>query len=175
MPSLLTPEIRKYIGMESDVHVACEPVEQGAVRRFAQATMDIDPIYMDEDYVRGTRYRKPVAPPLFPVTMLRAPFGSRDLVTERAIDEYFDGIVDTTSLGLPRLPLVNKGQLTGTVEVEILRLIGHGEKVWVQSRYRDIYERETSRGMTLFVVIETDFKDAEGQLICRFTKIQLRG
>lgn len=174
MSALLTPEIRKYIGMESEVQVACDPVEQGAVRRFAQAIMDIDPIYMHEEYTRGTRYKTPVAPPLFPVAMLRAPFDAPDLITERAASAYFDGIVNTTSLGLPRLPLVNSAQLTGSVEVELFRLVHHGEKVWVQSRYKDIYERETSKGMMLFVIIETDFKDSAGELICRFRKIQLR-
>ncbi|HEX2829252.1 MAG TPA: MaoC family dehydratase N-terminal domain-containing protein [Burkholderiales bacterium] len=175
MGALLTPEIEKYIGLESEPQLACEPVEKGAVRRHAQAVMDPDPIYMDEAYVRDTRYGKPVAPPLFPVTMLRAPFGSPDLVTERAKNAYFDGILDTTSLGLPRLPLVNSSQLTGTVEVELYRYAEHGEAVWVQSRYRDIYERETSRGLLLFVIIETDFRDAAGGLICRFTKVQARG
>lgn len=156
------------------MQVACDPVEQGAVRRFAQAIMDIDPIYMNEEYTRATRYETPVAPPLFPVAMLRAPFGSNDLVNERASQAYFDGVVDTTSLGLPRLPLVNSAQLTGTAEVELYRLMHHGEKVWVQSRYKDIYERETSKGTMLFVIIETDFKDAAGGLVCRFRKVQLR-
>lgn len=174
MGALLTPEIEKYIGMESEVHVACDPVEQGAVRRFAQAIMDVDPIYMDEDYARATRYQKPVAPPLFPVAMLRAPFDSTDLISERAADPYFDGVVDTTSLGLPRLPLVNSAQLTGTVEVELYRLMHHGEKVWVQSRYKEIYERDTSKGTMLFVIIETDFRDSAGDLVCRFRKTQLR-
>jgi uncharacterized protein len=63
LPSMprLTEEIRKYIGMETDLQFACDPVERGAVRRYAQAIMDPDPIYMWDEAVRGTRYAKPVA------------------------------------------------------------------------------------------------------------------
>ena len=174
MPALLTDEIRKYIGMESELMRACDPVERGAVRRFAQAIMDPDPIYMDSDYARETRYETPVAPPLFPVTIVRTPFGSPDRISERRNDLAFDGVLESTSLGLPRLPLGNSAQLTGSCEFEMFRLARHGEDVWVVSRYLDIYERETSKGLMLFIVMETDFKDSEGQLICRFRKTQMR-
>lgn len=174
MAALLTDEIRRYIGMESELKLACDPVEQGAVRRFAQAVMDPDPIYMDREYARETRYGAPVAPPLFPVTIVRAPFGSPDHISNRADDPGFDGVLESTSLGLPRLPLVNSAQLTGGCEFEMFRLARHGELIWVQSRYLDIYERETSKGPMLFIIMETDFKDDDGKLICRFRKTQIR-
>lgn len=170
----LNDEIRGYIGMQTEVQLACDPVERGAVRRYAQAIMDIDPIYMDEQALRGTRYAKPVAPPLFPNAMLRLPYGGRDLVQERAADPDFDGAVGSSTLGLPPLPLVNSPLLNGGSEVELFRFAEHGEQIWLQSRYLDIYEKETSKGVMLFVVIETDFLDRDRKLVMRFRKTQIR-
>jgi acyl dehydratase len=170
---MLTDEIRKFIGFETEVVEACDPVERGAVRRFAQAVMDRDRIYMDGDYTRSTRYEAPVAPPLFALSMLRSEFTAPDLLTERARDPDYDGLEDGT-LGLPALPLSNSPLLNGGTEVEILRLPSHGERVRVKSRYRDIYERQTSKGNMMFVIIETDFLGADGDVICRARKTQIR-
>ena len=38
--------------METELQLACDPVERGAVRRYAQAIMDPDPIYMQDEAVR---------------------------------------------------------------------------------------------------------------------------
>ncbi len=173
MPEL-TDEIRAYIGVETELQLTCDVVERGAVRRYAQAIMDTDPIYMREDAVAGTRYTKPVAPPLFPNAMLRLPFGDPDLIQERADDPHFDGAVGSSTLGLPQLPLVNSPLLNGGSEVELFRFAEHGEQIWIQSRYRDIYEKDTSKGKMLMLVIETDFLDKDRQLVMRFTKTQLR-
>lgn len=172
--AIINDEIRSYIGMETELQECCDPVEQGAVRRFAQAIMDIDPIYMDEEYVKVTRYETPVAPPLFPAAMLRLKFGQPDLVTERADDPNFDGIVGSSSLGLPPLPLQNKALINGSTDVEVFRFAKHGERVSVRSRYKDIYERETSKGTMLFIIYESDFVDEKGELIIRFSKITIR-
>jgi hypothetical protein len=170
----LTDEIRAYIGLETELQLACDPVERGAVRRYAQAVMDADPIYMREEALEGTRYRKPVAPPLFPNAMLRLPFGERDLIQERAEDPHFDGAVGSSTLGLPPLPLVNSPLLNGGTEAELYRFAEHGEEIWVKSRYLDIHEKETSKGTMLVLLIETDFLDADGKLVLRFRKTQLR-
>lgn len=172
--TMLTEEVRGYIGMETDVQLCCDPVERGAVRRFAQAVMDMDPIYMDKAFSAATRYGEPVAPPLFAAAMLRLPFGDRDLVTERAEDPHFDGSVGSSSLGLPPLPLGNRSMMNGGTEVELIRYPRHGEWVRIKSRYKDIYERETSKGPMLFVLYESDFLDEDGGLILRFSKTQIR-
>ncbi len=46
---ILTDDMRSFIGVESDILSAPEPVEFGAVRRYAQAIMDEDPIFADEN------------------------------------------------------------------------------------------------------------------------------
>ena len=134
----LTDEIRGYIGKETSLQECCDVVERGAVSRYAQAIMDIDPIYMDQDYTAKTRYKTPVAPPLFPSTMLRLAFGDPDLIQERAGDPDFDGVVGSSSFGLPPLPLKDSPAVNGGTEVELIRYASHGEPIFLRalSRHR---------------------------------------
>jgi acyl dehydratase len=46
----------------------CE-IEKGAIRRFAEAIGDLNPLYCDEAYAFSRGYRSVVAPPTFPVAL----------------------------------------------------------------------------------------------------------
>lgn len=170
----LTDEIRAYIGKETALQKCCDVVERGAVRRYSQAIMDIDPIYMDDTLTSGTRYKTPVAPPLFPSAMLRLPFGELDLIQERSGDPDFDGVVGSSSFGLPPLPLKDSPIVNGGTEVELIRYANHSESIFLRARYRDIVERETSKGWMLFVNYECDFVDGDEKLILRYRRVQIR-
>lgn len=172
--ALLTDEVRRYIGVETEEEVACEPVEKGAVRRYAQAIMDDDPIYYSEEVAGALRYGAPVAPPLFPTHMFRRPFGTPDPLQEHASDPDFDGIVGSTSQGLPELPLPGLALLNGGSEIEFYRYARHGETVKCRSRYQDIYERETRSGPMIFVVIESEYLSGDGDLLLRVRKTLIR-
>jgi len=67
MTTILTDEIRGFIGRQSESVTACDAVEPGAVRRYAQAIMADD----DTDYApaaQPSRYGGPVAPPIYPAS-----------------------------------------------------------------------------------------------------------
>jgi acyl dehydratase len=168
---LLTPEIEALVGMESEEVAACDVVERGAVRRFVQASLDDDPIYYDP---AAASYGAPVAPPLFPMTMFRDGFGSLDVLSERAADPDFDGIVGATVQGLPPVP-VKKGLalLNGGTQVEFFAYARHGDRVTAKSRYDAIFEKSGKTGPMLFVVIATDYR-AGGQLLLRVRRTQIR-
>jgi hypothetical protein len=171
--TLLTDEIRGYIGIQSDHVTACDAVEPGAVRRYAQAIMADD----DTDYAPGAqtpRYGGPVAPPIYPAFMFRRPLGSEDVLSERAEDPDFDGLVSSASDGLPELPLHGRALLNGGSEIEFLRYARHGEQITQRSRYADIYERQSKNGAMLFVVVETEYTTASGELLLRVRKTIIR-
>lgn len=173
--ALLTEEVRRLIGAESDAEVACDVVEPGAIRRYAQAYMDDDPAFHDEDLTKGMRYGGPVAPPLYPMNMFRRAFGTSDPFAERAHDADFDGIVGSTAQGLPPLPLPpGIGLLNAGTDVELYRYARHGETVTAKSRYHSITEKESSKGAMLLVVIETEYRTAAGELLLRVRKTQIR-
>jgi acyl dehydratase len=170
----LTPELQAMIGVRTPLQRCCDVVEAGAVRRYAQAIMDMDPIYMDREYTARTRYKTPVAPPLFPTAMLRLGFGETDLVQARAHDPDFDGVVGASSFGLPPLPMAPCPVVNGGTEVEFRRYANHGEEVFLEASYGDIFERETSKGWLVFVQYDCKYFDAAGELIVRYKRVQIR-
>jgi hypothetical protein len=171
--TILTDEIRSYIGRQSGSVTACDAVEPGAVRRYAQAIMaDGDTDYAPD--ANPARYGRPVAPPIYPAFMFRRPLGTPDVLTERAEDPDFDGLVSAASDGLPELPLPGRALLNGGSEIEFFRYARHGEQVRQQSRYADIYERVSKNGPMLFVVVETEYRTASGDLLLRARKTVIR-
>lgn len=173
--SYVTEEIKKFIGFESSMGECCDVVERGAVRRFAQAIMDTDPAFMDPEFAAATRFGAPVAPPLYPLMQARQSFEGADVITERAKDPHFDGTATTVSAeSLPALPLGNLALLNGGSEVELFRYLRHGEKLFFKHRYADIYERETSKGLMVFVVTETDYIGQDGALVARVRRTTIR-
>lgn len=170
---MLQEDLKRYIGIETDLEWACDVVEAGAVRRYAQAIMDDDP-----DYGAGTadsnRFGGAVAPPLFPNHMFRVPFGAEDVLQARADDPDFDGLIPATQ-GLPPIePLSAMAILNGGSEFEFFRYASHGEAVSVRQRYADIYEKESSKGRMVFVIIESEFRNANGDLLMRARRTQIR-
>ena len=171
--TILTDEIRGYIGRQSERVTACDAVEPGAVRRYAQAIMaDADPDY--EPAATRPRTGGPVAPPIYPAFMFRRPLGTADVLSERAEDPDFDGLVSAASDGLPELPLPGRALLNGGSEIEFLRYARHGEQVTQSSRYADIYERESKNGPMLFVIVETEYSTTAGDVLLRVRKTIIR-
>jgi hypothetical protein len=148
-------------------------VERGAVRRYAQAIMDVDPIYMGDDPDAAERFGGAVAPPLFPILMLRAPYDLPDVLEARATDPDFDGAVASSTYGLPPLP-GKCSLMNGGVEVELFRYLNHGEELFVEASYESISEKETSKGWMVFVVYDCRFFDGGGKLVVRLRRTQIR-
>ncbi len=172
--SLLTPELKKCIGLESEIEIACDAVERSAVRRYSQAIMDDDPMYHDEAATKQSRYGAPVAPPLYPMYSFRREFGTADPIQENAVNPDFDGIVGATVQGLPPLPLENYALLNAGSEVEFFRYPHHGEKITAKNRYDDIIEKDSRSGPMLLVFIETEYRNADGELLMKVKKTHIR-
>jgi hypothetical protein len=172
--SIVPDACQKYVGMESESELACDLVERGAIRRFAQAIMDEDPIFW-EPCENNKRYGGPVAPPLYPAHIFRRPFGTEDPLTKNALNPDFDGVGATASQGLPEVePLRGYGLLNGGIEVEFFRYARHGETVKLKSRYASITGKETSKGPMIFVVIESEYRTGTGDLLIRTRRTQIR-
>lgn len=161
----LTPEILEFQGVESPTIEAPECVEAGAVRRYAQAIMDEDPIFAPGS--DAAPYNAPVAPPLFPTHMFRRPLGTPDPLVEHAGDPDFDAAVGSSIRGLPELPFSGKTRLNGGSEVELFRYARHGERILMKSRYAEMTERESSKGPMVLVVVETDYFTPKSEILMR--------
>lgn len=172
--SELLDAARTFIGAESETETAWDVVERGAVRRYAQAIMDEDPIFSDS-CDNNARYGGPVAPALFPINLMRRPFGAPDPLQENADDPDFDGLGIAATNSLPEItPLAGTPFLNGGSEIEFFRYARHGETVTVKSRYADITEKQTSKGLMIFVIAESEFRNGDGDLLVRIRRTQIR-
>jgi acyl dehydratase len=132
---------RSLVGRESDpVHVE---VERGAIRRLAEALGDANPLYVDEAAARASGWPAPVAPPTFPVVL--------------SVNERFRHSLD----------LGTRSLLVGEVAIEYGRPVVSGDRLVVKSRVADVQERTGASGSSDVLVLETDGRAADGQLVFR--------
>ena len=104
-------------------------IERGAVRKFAEAIGDPNPLYVDETVARGSRYGGLIAPPTFPRTL-----------------EY--GKVE--GMGWP-----DAGMIHGEHHVSYTaRPLLVGEELLCYTKLEDYYEKQSRGGLLGFVVME---------------------
>ena len=173
MATVLTPELLAYVGIESEWEECWDEVERGQIRRHAQALMDDDPIYWDDNHAKDTRLGGVVAPPLFPLHALRAPAGSSNQFAHAAGDPDFDGSTRGVMKGLPPVPVPLTRILNGGNEVEVYQLARPGERIRVRSRYAEMYEREGRTGPMVFLITETQYHNNRGELLLKARQIRI--
>jgi acyl dehydratase len=133
----VTDEVRKQIGMQSEARLV--EVERGAIRRFAEAIGDPNPLYNDEAAARKTRFGGMIAPPTF----------CRSLGA--AIPEI--------KINMPAF----RG-LDGGSEWEYFTPIRPGDRISVVSKIADIRESAGRLGPMVFVTVETSYTNHHNEL-----------
>ncbi len=151
--SLITDEIRSWIGRE--VPPWTIEVTRRDVARFAVATDDLNPLYLDEDRAKQSRYGGLIAPPLFYMAPLTEPVPETEL---RADGLPFEGKFPVPPTPLPRL-------MDGGTEVEFLQPVRVGDVLTGRSQITDIYQKEGRSGPLIFVQRETTFTNQNGELV----------
>lgn len=147
--SLITPEIRAMMGQEVE-SPGQEVVDTTAIRRYAAAIGDLDPLYLDEEYARKTSYGGIVAPPTFVFDV------SNNIFTEVGEDGREKGRVTLPGLRVAR----------GGNEWQFFEPARPGDVINRKRKIAEIYEREGRRaGKILFVVTETSYTNQRGQLL----------
>jgi acyl dehydratase len=133
----VTDEVRKQIGMQSEASVV--EVERGAIRRFAEAIGDPNPLFHDEAAARQTRFGGMIAPPTF----------CRSLGA--AIPEIKVGMGEFRGLD-------------GGSEWEYFEAIRPGDRISVISKIADIRESAGRLGPMVFITVETSYTNQFRQL-----------
>jgi acyl dehydratase len=151
--SLITDEIRSWIGRE--VPPWTIEVTRRDVARFAVATDDLNPLYLDEDAAQQSRHGGLIAPPLFYMAPLTEPVPETEL---RADGLPFEGKFPVPPTPLPRL-------MDGGTEVEFLQPVRVGDVLTGRSQITDIYQKEGRSGPLIFVQRETLFTNQRGEIV----------
>ena len=168
-------DYKKYIGMTGTPTVS-EPIESDMVRRFTQAIMDNDPVYYDREIAAASKFGAVVAPPLFPLFVLRRRPGTPDPLQSVIDDPNSDGTADAGAVlaGLPRVETPLKRRLNGGSEIEIYRCARLGERVIATPNYRSITAKQSKQGPMLVIVTETRFTTEAGDLLVVSRQASLR-
>ena len=151
--SLITDEVRSWIGREAPPWTV--QVTELDVRRFAVATDDLNPLYLDKEYARQSRYGSLIAPPLFYMAPLTDPVPETELRK--------DGLPREGRFPIPPVPL--QRLVDGGTEVEFFVPIRPGDMLTVRSKIVDIYEKEGRSGPLVFVVRETTYTNQKGEKV----------
>ncbi len=112
-------------------------VERGAVRKFAEAIGDDNPLYYDEEAARRSRYGRLIAPPTFPITF---DYGSIE------------------GLALPVAGLIHGSQL-----FEYSRPLCVGEEFRCYTLLEHTFDKSGSMGAMTFMVFARIGEDDAGK------------
>ncbi len=118
----------KRFGEKSEPRV--HEIEKGAIRRFAEALGETNPVYFDEQEARRRGYRGLLAPPTFPVTLRRSP--------------------------VPGLTMPRAGVIHGEQEFIYGEPICSGDVITVTAWLEDVRERRGSRGVMTLVTVASE-------------------
>jgi acyl dehydratase len=130
---------RPFIGVESKP--VKNEVEKGAIKKFADAIGDSNPIYRDEEYAKSTRYGRIIAPPTFSRTF-----------------DYGE---------IPGLSIKKEGLIHGEQHFEYLQPIGAGDVLYCSTKLADAYEKEGKLGRMIFLVYEQKGVTESGETVFR--------
>jgi acyl dehydratase len=114
-------------------------VEKGAIRAFANAIGDNNPLYMDEAFAKEHGFASLVAPPTFPTTFRIPPN--------------------------PKVKFELARVLHGEQEYAYERPIVAGDQLRCVSTVVDVYERTGSMGAMTFMISEVRGEDLNGNLV----------
>ncbi|MEH6583783.1 MAG: MaoC family dehydratase N-terminal domain-containing protein [Halioglobus sp.] len=131
------------IGTQFDPFVV--DVEAGRLRFFAQTVGENNPIYSDKSAAIAAGYRDIPAPPTF--TMVLDTGGS-------SLMELFSLL----ELDISRI-------LHGSQSFEYFETIYSGDRITVNSRISDIYDKK--QGALEFIILESSYLNSEGSLVAR--------
>ena len=143
--------LKRCIGQESAPTTYV--VDPGSVKYYADAIMDPDPLYRDEEYARGTKHGGIIAPPTF----FGGAIGLRGIPAGDPRTMF--------SLVLP-LPAEWLTVATGD-EFEFFAPVRPGMTLVCRERFADAYERQARSGRLLFYTFEKTFSNPEGDLLLR--------
>ena len=131
----------RFVGERSEA--VSNVVEKDAVRKFAEAIGDPNPLYVDEEAAEKSRYGRLITPPTFPRTF-----------------EY--GEVE--GVGAP-----GQGFIHGEHWIRYERPLFVGEEVSCYAEVKDYYEKEGREGTLGFLIYERVGESPDGELIFTMT------
>ncbi len=156
--SLMTDRIRGLIGRRvTGQEGKILPVDKTAIRRYCEATDDLNPVYLDDEYARKMGYSGIIAPPTFFSIPFRACAGDFSPVPQGTENPHVAELMEL--LQLPRA-------LDTAQETEYFIPIQCGDTLTYDKRIHNITEKRIKAGLALLVSVKTTVTNQRGELVC---------
>jgi len=138
-------------------------VSRTDVARYARAIGETAPEHFDVVAARAGGHPDVVAPPYFPYTIRMQ---ASNLIPKH--DLAPDG---SATADVPPLPTTRA--MAGETSIEFGVPVHAGDTITLKKRITDLYEKEGRSGALVFVVMEFEFTNQDGELVMResFTRI----
>jgi len=147
--SLITPEVQAMLGQEV-VFPGKEVVDKNSIRCFAQSIADLNPLYLDEEYAKKSKYGGIIAPPTYVFDV------SSDIFAEAGEDGR-----DLSRVSVPGLQPVRGGNV-----YEFFEPVRPGDVIDRTRKITDIYEKESKKaGKILFIDYETTYTNQKDKVL----------
>jgi acyl dehydratase len=156
--AVVPPEARALVG---NVRARQHLVTALDIRKFAQAIGEDNPIHHDAEAARAAGHADVVAPPLFFQAM------TFDAVAAQQLP------ADGSPLELD-VPIPAARAMGGSSEYTVHRLARAGEWIHVRSVLKDVQAKQGRSGVLYAIVVQTDFSDADGNLVASETATYLK-
>ena len=143
----LLSELQSFIGYET-VFTDDQPIEEGMIKRFAEAIGDNNPLYHNSEFARKSPFGGIIAPPTFVFE-----WNHREALW---VDETGGYIADTP---LPKR-LVRAGN-----EMEFIQPLRPGDIITTRSRITQVYEKKGSSGTMIFIICESAYTNQYDKLL----------
>jgi acyl dehydratase len=143
-------ELRGFIGTMTEPVI--NEVERGAIRRYAGAVGNPNPLYSDVEYARNSRYGEVICPPGF--------FGWAKKVTAGAVAVMAPVFATVFNAGLVRI-------IDAGVEYELFLPVHAGDTLLWYARFADAKEREGKQGKMVFLTMELTYLNQRGDLVAK--------
>ena len=141
--SIITDEMRRIAETwQSPPHKF--KVEEGAIRKFARAIGDPNPLWQDEQYAKKTKWGGIIAPPTF-------------LNTIRLFERREDRPIDS--------PFIRHASAGDTYEIH--KPIRPGDTITIIARIKEMYEKKGKGGRMFFVVYEKTITNQNNELVAK--------
>ena len=147
-PQLISEDLAELIGKQFDPVIL--EVERGAIRRYALAAQEPNPLYSDVEYAKQSKHGEIICPPCFFGWPIKPRIQSQSL---------FDLIKEKT------------GRSTGMDnggEIEFILPVRAGDTLTSVTRIADIFEEIGRSGNRLLLIIqETTYVNQNGDTVAR--------
>jgi len=168
-PDDIVASMRARIGRESEPVRSPGPIEWSDVRRYMNATGDVNPLWGAADLASNPSRAGSLAPPAMILDVLR-PEPDRDIVDDRGERGFpsLGGLAATIAVPGER------GRLNASTDVEWMRPLHIGDWLTVTFTITDVTLKQGRTGPAVFITEERRYADQRGQPIALVRQVTVR-